>query len=263
MELLSIVGWNTIYENNRTRDLKKMDWVPIPNKLDGDGYTELLAHPDGALHYAAWVILVLVASRCQPRGTLIRAGGHAHDAASLSRISRIDVNVFLCALPRLVEIGWVAKVHVTGNGINIPQEGAGIPQEGAPRDARAGASVPFRSVPFRGGAGGAEKSSPAPDAAWDSFRGSAIENGIDGSAPDWDAARVEWDGLAFEGRLAAFRALGLDLVGKQNCLPVNYLRKRMWERPARQAQKTGGRGETEGIRWLREQIAESEEEGAA
>lgn len=144
--LYRITGWADHFENNRTRELKHMDWVPLPNKHDGDGYTELVSHPDGAAHFGAWVAIVQVASKCRPRGTLVRTipqegaglsqegaqGLRPHDPASLSRITRIPVEVFAAAIPRLVAIGWLApEVVASSTDTTIPQEGAGIPQEGA------------------------------------------------------------------------------------------------------------------------------------
>ncbi len=35
----TIRNWSENFENNRTRDLKEMKWIPVPNKHDGDGYT--------------------------------------------------------------------------------------------------------------------------------------------------------------------------------------------------------------------------------
>jgi hypothetical protein len=142
MEILKIVGWDTTYENNRTRELREMEWVPIPNKMDGDGYTELLSHENGALHYAAWMAIILIASKCKPRGTLIRESGIPHDVHSLSRISRINVQTFVQAIPRLVQIKWLSVQKFSTRNTNklndqIPQEGAGIPQEGAVSRARA------------------------------------------------------------------------------------------------------------------------------
>jgi hypothetical protein len=40
--LYRIVDWDELFENSRTRQMKKMTWVPLPNKHDGDGYTELM-----------------------------------------------------------------------------------------------------------------------------------------------------------------------------------------------------------------------------
>ena len=126
-----VAGWNENFENNRTRELKYLSWVPMPNKMDGDGYTELLAHPDGAAHFGAWCALVEVASRCDPRGTLLRDGARPHDFASLERITRIRSEVWADAMPRLITIGWITVSE-------IPQDGAGIPQDDAALEERNG-----------------------------------------------------------------------------------------------------------------------------
>ena len=103
--LLRIADWYIYFECNRTRDLKAMRWAPVPNKLDGDGYTELMEHKNGASHYGAWIVLVHIASKCDPRGTLMRDAGIPHDAATLSRIARIPVRVFEEAIPEFIRIG--------------------------------------------------------------------------------------------------------------------------------------------------------------
>jgi len=132
MILYAITNWDQHFENNRTREMKSMAWVPVPNKMDGDGYTELLDHPDGPLHYAAWMACVLIASRCGERGTLLRSTSEPHDSASLSRMSRIPAAVFEAALPRLLKLGWLSRKSFPSKesqvGAEIPQEGASIPQ---------------------------------------------------------------------------------------------------------------------------------------
>src|ERR1700676_3485882 len=144
--ILRVVKWQDVYENNRTKELKNMEWVPIPNKMDGDGYTELLDHPNGAAHFGAWIAIVEIASKCKPRGTLLRkipqegavipqegAEGilAAHNSGSLARISRIPRAVFDEVIPRLKVIGWIEYITPHQAHIGIPQEGAVIPQEGA------------------------------------------------------------------------------------------------------------------------------------
>lgn len=127
MTCIQIVDWGKHYENNRTRELKRMTWVPLPNKHDGDGYTELISeHPNGPAHYGAWCALLGVASKCLPRGTLVRQSGEPHDEVSLARITHIPADLWKEALPRLAKVGWIA----ISDGVTS-QEGAGIPQEGA------------------------------------------------------------------------------------------------------------------------------------
>ena len=125
--------WAQLYENNRTRELKRLDWAPIPNRMDGDDYTELVDHQDGASHLGAWLALRLIASRCDPRGTLVREGGRPHDFHSLSRISRIPASIFETVIPRLLEIGCLEIIPSPSatlqDGAEIPQAGAEISQE--------------------------------------------------------------------------------------------------------------------------------------
>jgi len=125
-------NWSENFENNRTRDLKKMQWVPVPNKHDGDGYTALMDHENGAAHLGAWVALLQVASKCGTRGTLLREGARPHNSRSISRITRVPEPVVQEALTRLSsdEIGWLEVVNTneTKGETPIPQEGAGIPQ---------------------------------------------------------------------------------------------------------------------------------------
>jgi hypothetical protein len=99
--------WNELFENNRSRGLKRMDWVPMPNRMDGDGYTELMDHANGTAHYGAWNAVVQIASRCDVRGTLVRDDGRPHDFHSLSRISRIPAAIFEEAIPRFIQLGWL------------------------------------------------------------------------------------------------------------------------------------------------------------
>lgn len=133
-----IKDWDTHFENNRTRELKHMEWIPVPNKMDGDGYTELVDHPNGAAHFGAWIAIVEVASKCDPRGTLLREGRKPHDAASLARVTRLPRAVFEEVLPRLLEIGWLVDNPLPVEAFTeAPQEGAAKSQEDAPSRARA------------------------------------------------------------------------------------------------------------------------------
>jgi len=105
--ILSISNWNDLYENNRTRDLKTLLWVPIPNKQDGDGYTEIMGEKDGVQIFGAWIAILQIASRCDPRGTLVRDGGKPHDCGSISRMCRIPQPIVSRAISFCSKIGWI------------------------------------------------------------------------------------------------------------------------------------------------------------
>ncbi len=137
MTLYKISEWTKQFENNRTRQLQKMDWIPVPNKHDGDGFTDLISRPDGPALYGAWILILQVASKCVPRGTLCRtisstsrtqvpdsdevvggaetqlsAGGCGlvtvpHTPATIARITRCPEELIKRALDVCQEIGWI------------------------------------------------------------------------------------------------------------------------------------------------------------
>lgn len=141
-QVLRVTDWDKHFENNRTRDMKFMSWLPVPNKHDGDGFTDLLGRKNGTALYGAWHLILQVASKCEPRGTLLRdsrtlvRGSAAtkipHTAATIARQSRGDEKVIADAIVALLEIGWIEWQTIDDNEVTqIPQEGAGKPQEGA------------------------------------------------------------------------------------------------------------------------------------
>jgi len=118
-----VKDWDKYYENNRSRDIKAPQWVPIPNKHDGDGYTQLMEQDDSGAMYGAWIAIIALASKCDNRGTLLRSDGTPHDVASISRITRINKASIQKTLDFCTHsLKWL--IYMT------PQEGAGLPQEG-------------------------------------------------------------------------------------------------------------------------------------
>lgn len=153
MKVYRIRDWDKHFENNRTRELKRLDWVPVPNRHDGDGFTELLDHKNGMAHYGAWHLILQVASRCDPRGTLLRdgAGGGktAHDEHTLARITRGSASVIKCAIDRLLSIGWLEVYDDAALIPHYPAPACGIvTMEGkgrewnTPAEGAAGVSIP-------------------------------------------------------------------------------------------------------------------------
>lgn len=105
--LYTISRWNEIYENNRSRILKDLKWVAVPNGHDGENYCRIMAGKDGAVIFSAWILILQVASRCTPRGVLVRANGEPHNPESLSIKTRAPAVWFTKALPVLVSLGWL------------------------------------------------------------------------------------------------------------------------------------------------------------
>jgi len=57
-KMLRVRNWDATFENFRTRSMQHTARVSIPNKLDNEGYIELISHADGAAHFGAWIALV-------------------------------------------------------------------------------------------------------------------------------------------------------------------------------------------------------------
>ena len=133
MTTYRIKDWAKNFENNRTREMVKMAWVPVPNKHDGEGFQRIMQEPDGIVIYGCWHLILQVASKClRERGTLLRDDGTPLDALSIAlktgwrKASDIQRALDFCSTP---EMAWIERV--TEDGAAIPQEGAAIPQEPA------------------------------------------------------------------------------------------------------------------------------------
>ena len=101
--------WDERFENHKTRILKYLDWVPIPNSQDGDGYTRLMEMERGPEVYGVWIAMVALASKCNPRGSLVDSNGNPHTAKSISRITRVPLKSVEYAISVLSasDFGWL------------------------------------------------------------------------------------------------------------------------------------------------------------
>lgn len=109
-----IKNWNEHYENNRSRTVKDLAWVPIPNRHDGEAYSRLMVHKDAAMIFTTWILLLQVASRCHPRGSLLTSSCQPHNPESLAIKTRGKVEWFEKSIPFLVQIGWLEQERQEG-----------------------------------------------------------------------------------------------------------------------------------------------------
>lgn len=145
MTLYSVKDWDEKYENNRSRDLVEIKWVPVPTKQDGDGYTDMVSMQDGAGLYGCWIGIVIVASKCKPRGTLIRETGIPHTAQSIARVSHLPEGLMARTLLVALGIKWLESVLYETH-IEIPQLSAVKVRDECGMSAVP--SIPFSSIPF-------------------------------------------------------------------------------------------------------------------
>lgn len=118
-----VKGWNEHFESRDSRRLKKMQWLKLSTKINGDQYAELLSgHPDGPKHFAAWIGILQVSANCEQRGILMRENRNGpHTPISLAFKTRIPVDWFEGAIPRLISIGWLETVENFDTGENDPK----------------------------------------------------------------------------------------------------------------------------------------------
>jgi hypothetical protein len=137
---LRVRDWDANHENNRSRELKRLLWVSVPNDLGSDSFVELVSHQDGAGHLGVWMALLMVASRAKPRGSLVWGNGQPHTPESLARLTRLPQAVVSTAIERLLAIGLLECGENKSRkenklpphpGAGNPHGAAGIPQEGA------------------------------------------------------------------------------------------------------------------------------------
>src|ERR1700693_3324655 len=109
---LRVTDWNTKFETHRTRELRSLLWIPVPNDLAGESYLWLIDHENGAQHLGGCVAILMVVSRSpRPyRGFLQLENGAPHDAKSLARATRLPEQLFEELLPRLLQIGLLEPV---------------------------------------------------------------------------------------------------------------------------------------------------------
>ena len=132
MRVYRIRDWAEIYEKNRTREMVRMWWVPIPVKLEGEGYVTMMMEKDGATLYGCWLALVLVAAQGHPRGTLMRGNGVPHDSYSIARTTRIPERLIMRSLLFFSHepMDWLEIIEIPNVGAGAASS-AGNPQEGA------------------------------------------------------------------------------------------------------------------------------------
>lgn len=108
--LYRIRDWTLLFENNQTKGLKSMPWVRVQTRHDGEGFRYVMAEPDGLTIYGAWLLIVQIAARCNPRGTLARSDGTPLTAHAMAikvgwnRAADMQRALDFCSS---AEVGWI------------------------------------------------------------------------------------------------------------------------------------------------------------
>lgn len=113
--LYEVKNWSDLYETNETRKRTELRWVPVPNKHDGLGYKTMMAQENAAELFAAWNLILQVASKGDKddRGKLMR-DGRPLSAGQLALITGFPADSFQRALGFFSshESGWLLKTSI-------------------------------------------------------------------------------------------------------------------------------------------------------
>jgi hypothetical protein len=108
----AIRNWNKYFENNESRKIRNLTWIPMVNKHDGRGYRRVAALPNSVQVFCAWNLIVQVASKMPTRGVLLDEDG-ALTAADLAAKTGYPEAIFTAAFLALIkpEIRWLEEIE--------------------------------------------------------------------------------------------------------------------------------------------------------
>jgi len=103
-----ITKWADRFENKDSRKITNARWVPVPNKHDGLGFRRIAAHPRNCEIFAAWTLILQVASRMPTRG-ILHNGELPLDAEDLAVMTGFPQAAFEIAFEVLSQpkVGWI------------------------------------------------------------------------------------------------------------------------------------------------------------
>ena len=109
MKAYRIKDWKEHFEKADSRKCKNMQWVAVPNRFDGVGYSLVMAHERSSEIFTAWVLMLELASKQKIRGELVN--GKPLTPRSMAIMTRTKPEIFEVALKVLVdpEIGWIEE----------------------------------------------------------------------------------------------------------------------------------------------------------
>ena len=131
-ETYCVTDYEARFESAESRKIKRPSWVAVPNKHDGLGFRLVGAHERSCELYAAWILILQVASKQPVRGRL--HNGHCPlTARHLSIMTGFPEPVFDLAFQVLTsaEIGWLTVEPVPESA---PSPGTPARHPGTPGD---------------------------------------------------------------------------------------------------------------------------------
>lgn len=205
-----IKHWDQHFENNKSREVADARWVPVKNKQDGDGYLSLIEPVDGVACYGAFMAVVLLASRCKPRGLLVQSNGLPHTPETIARKTHVPAALIhkalqRCAEPKVDWVEWIPDADAAdlfAGGDAPPGKAPERPPERHPSadassEKGSGSGIGKESSPPLGGEEDDAASGPSPLPAGEEigFACQGKPNRWVLTAPHLDQLQVAWPGV--------------------------------------------------------------------
>lgn len=110
---IKIRNWDEHFEADRSRQWKKLSWVPIPNK-QGLGYKKIMSQKNGAEIFGCWIAIVEQASLCSPRGDLSK-----YSIEELSINTIIPINILNNSISYIIQnLDWIEVIENLDKNVN-------------------------------------------------------------------------------------------------------------------------------------------------
>lgn len=102
--------WDKHFENHESRKVKTLAWVPVKNKHDGAGYRRIISLPNGAEVFAAWILMLQIASKMPVRGVLQNEEGPL-DSLDMAVMTGLPASIFDSAIEALMHprVRWLEQ----------------------------------------------------------------------------------------------------------------------------------------------------------
>ena len=127
MTTYRIDGWEDLYENSRSKTIKTTNWVPMPNSFSASDYVTMNdGTPEGALAWAGWTAIVLVASKAPKRGVIVDDRSRPMSIEAIAKVARMPAEIVRDAWRR----GLLANLLIEADGNTLPpvaMEGNALP----------------------------------------------------------------------------------------------------------------------------------------
>lgn len=106
--LYIIKDWDRNFENSESRKIKNLSWAPFQNRHDSAPFRRVAALKNSPEIFAAWVLIVQVASKMPTRGKLENSGGPL-TVEDLALMTGFPERIFKAAFEELQKPGiqWI------------------------------------------------------------------------------------------------------------------------------------------------------------